>query len=240
MKFKSDFRAKNFPKVQLIFVFLIALFCALEFQNCNRMPFTYAGPSIDSIGTEHPSTVSQPEFHVASNSAVLMDKVQLQEKLKAIFGIESTAYDSMIDFEILPNQHLLGRPCNPYEDGDLARCISPANASLAMTTATSAGREATKIQICRRLASRNELINQLAISVSTEKEVTPSENSMQNLILRFYPGLENDHSRLEHLNELKQSLLDLDQQMAENSERADDRWRILFLTVCETADWQTI
>ena len=220
----------------------IGLLVSLGFQNCSGF---FSGKS----GSDDQSTLDLPSGHpaepdpiiaaVATGSIVLGDRDFLESVFRDVFDSSIGTADTrnylnaVLNQEFGPTQQMLGRSCNPLEEGTTERCGGQlTNVNIAMQASTSAIREAARIQVCRRVLANDSLLNIAVLKVRGQQS-TPNKASVVAAVGLFYPTLEDTQ-------DLGQKLQEMDQVMAQNAETEKNRWRLIFLTLCEAPTWQIL
>ncbi len=204
----------------------------LGFQNCSarheitksiNLPLNH--PPLESVdGLEARPPIGDRDYVESVFKDVFLSSDSALSEIQAV--------EYYLNSEFLYSAHLWGRPCDPYESGDLSLCgYVYANADLDMAARTSSGREASRLQLCRWMVTNDTLLNRAKAKVA-DNDPTPNADSVSKVVKLFYPALEETP-----LASAIAALLDLDRAMARANESVVDRWRILFLTVCETPGW---
>lgn len=224
-------------------LFLGTLLIGVWFQNCsafmspqeNREEFNSNG----FLSVSHPNAT--PITEKTSVGITLVDQLGVTSTLENIFQADSSsssdrkAFIDLIRAEIRPQQHAFGRPCDIIATGNYSDCFyNLTNLEMGMWKSTSTIREASRIQLCRRLVANNSLLK-TAVNQVTGKDLTPTEDSLKKAVKLFYPAWEDDS-----LGNVVQALVALDYKMAMNSEPISDRWRMVFVTICETPYWEIL
>ena len=223
---------------------IMAAMIGLLFQNCaqgfsvNQLTFNLPinHPSIHEASEE--VQVAPP---VATSKLVIGDQLFLESAFREAFlspdspPNETGFMDYLFAEEFRREQHLLGRGCDPIEFGDGTPCNGILNnASISMSPSTSSGREAARLQICRRVISNDVMMARVIRKVSAG-DTTPNATSIEAIVRLFYPNMDQ-----EVVNQSVLALGELDYGMTKGNERILDRWKILLLTVCESSGWEAL
>jgi hypothetical protein len=214
------------------------------FQNCSKFAVTFAGASsksqsVDSLPFNHPDVTIAAQGAVVTGNIKIGDRDYLESVFTDVFASpkltrEEIGYlNAVLNQEFGTTQQLLGRSCDPIETGTADRCYGQlTNADTVMLANSTSIREAARIQVCRRLFANDSLLG-VVIGKIQASETTPSAETVTAAIELFYPAQDSALGVLP-------ALLNLDQQMAAASESVSDRWRLIFLTVCESPTWQVL
>lgn len=224
-------------------LFISTLLIGVWFQNCSAFMSLQENRKESSsngfLSVNHPDVT--PTAERTSVGITLIDQLGVTSTLENIFQTESSgssdrkAFFDLIHAEIHPQQHAFGRPCDIIATGNYSDCFfNLTNLEMGMWKSTSTVREASRIQLCRRLVANNNLLN-TAVNQVKGKDLTPTEASLRKVVTLFYPAWEDDS-----LGNVIQALVALDYKMALNSEPIFDRWRMVFVTICETPYWETL
>lgn len=220
--------------------FLIGLGCGMFFQNCTGAGFAAKPATVTTVDLPygHPS-IDITSGPVMSGQIVLGDQLFISSVYRDVFDSPSasaaakTFLQNVLYTELNKVQQSLGRSCDPLSDGNLRNCqYMISNADTAMNAASSAIREASRIQTCRRLLASNEVLSNVVAKIG-QIQTPPAADTISAAIGLFYPanpivqGAQTD-------------LANLDQSMANGKETASDRWRILLLTLCESPTWEVL
>jgi hypothetical protein len=203
------------------------------FQNCTK-GFSSAGKGSD-LPLGHPDT----GLVIMQSHVVLGDREYLESAFSNVFsqaGVTSGQSGYLANVllqEFLPQQGSLGRACDPLYDGSIENCYYLIdNANINMSAASSSIREAARIQVCRRLLA-NDLLLQAMIGQVSGNQSTPNAQSVTAIIQQYYPAKDSAPSLID-------SLLNLDATMAKQGESTADRWRLIFLALCESPEWEVL
>lgn len=206
---------------------------ASMFQSCAPSHREWA--SMD-LAQSHPDT---DPTETQESRPLLADKIYLESVFREVFlSPQSTqgeidALNYYMAIEINSNQHLFGRPCNPYETADF--CGGSLNhASVALAARSSSGREAARVKICRWIISNDTLLTRARDKVKGN-DPTPNSDSVRGIVRLFYPSM-----RDAILAGAAEALMALDTEMNHANEKVMDRWRLIFLTVCESPGWEIL
>lgn len=218
-----------------LIVFFLTFVTSIVFQNCG-----FWKPYHDVITMDLPSNhPSGEKLQISANQLVMGDKEYLESVFTDVFGSPSLSQEnknvlqSILFQEFTPQQQVLGRACDPIREGSTYGCYySLTNAETGLSAASSAIREGARIQVCRRMIA-NEPLFQNAVAKIKGNSSTPTDQSIGSAIELFFPAREPD-------SVLQNALSRLDGAMATNSESADNRWRMLLLTLCESPSWQIL
>ncbi|MBN8536283.1 MAG: hypothetical protein J0M15_04485 [Deltaproteobacteria bacterium] len=221
--------------------FSASLTLALWFQNCSQL--SSSGNQTENmpaaLEVSHPDPA--PNLEKTATGITLIDRVGVTSVLENVFlsGLSSEAdrntFFDLINAEIRPQQHAFGRPCDIVAQGTFADCFyNLTNLEMGMWKSTSTVRESSRIQLCRRLVATDSLLNS-AVNQVKGQDLTPNVTSLQKTVQLFYPAWE-----AESITNVVQALVTIDNKMAVNSETMLDRWRLVFLSVCETAYWEIL
>lgn len=212
---------------------------ALLFQNCTGVGSPPPPFSAYNLAYNHPDPNTSSSGVLAQGHIVMGDQEYLQSVFVDVFSVPDqdpnvTGYiAAVIQQEFLPEQFMLGRPCDPFETGDLSGCnYLVSNIENVMLASSSAIREAARIQVCRRLLANNYVLANAISKVQGDQD-TPNDMSVIAAIRLFYPASDNALA-------VQSALLSMDETMAAASENVTDRWRLLFLTLCESPSWQIL
>jgi hypothetical protein len=227
---------------------LAALGAALLLQHCDDASDSIEEPVAQtpapSVPTQAPLTSS-----LAQSSARFGDRDFVRSVFFNVFsaplalgdggapdaGDNTAAFNGLFDAEIIAQQHLFGRACNPLEKGNGDDCNGNLTNAALKGIESSAGREATRIQLCRRFSANDDFAGRAITRAGGALTAAPNEASFAGIARLFYPDIEP-----EDLTPLQKSLATLDAEMSKNAEPMLERWRMLLLTVCETPDWQIL
>jgi hypothetical protein len=227
-------------KSSLLQLSLFFLFFAIggTFQNCSNQNFLHPNKSpTHNLPANHPAIEG---FNATSSSTIaLLDRKGIESVFRDVFineGVtenEQTAFDNIFAAEILTQQHMFGRPCDAVATGTMLDCnYNLANLSQGMDQSSSTVREASRIQLCRRLVSRKGLLIPLLSRLGVLNQ-SPSESSIQSAIELFYPRWDNPA-------EARLALMKLDAQMANRNESIQNRWSLIISTICESPFWEVL
>ena len=130
-----------------------------------------------------------------------------------------------------PVQQLFGRSCNVVEEMSGRKCYyTDNNLNNAFIPSSSSGREASRYQICARVIANDTMLGRL-ISKLPARTTTADRESVSQAIEIFYPELSST-------GQLVEELLYMDKVAAYNRETVANRWRLIFLALCESPGWQ--
>ena len=213
------------------------------YQNCGN-GFMYGQRSVELPST-HPSIESAEDTQstaVQTKTKLLIgDQRYLSSAFREAFltpesdANEKGFLEAVLVQEFHSEQHLLGRGCDPIEHGDGGVCAGIINnASIAMSPSTSSGREAARLQVCRRVIANDTMMRRLVAKISP-KDITPTAETLEEVVRLFYPNTDQ-----EVVDASVNQLIALDYEMAKGSERILDRWKLLVLTVCESSGWEML
>lgn len=232
---------------QIVAAFL-AVFCVLGvmYSNCSR-DVTTLGLSSKSGGSSiqqelpfgHPDTSLESKGALVMGQLTLGDGDYVKSVLRDIFENQAPTQpikdyvESVIWDEFTRNQSAFGRSCDPLSDGSYWPCyFMETNVNITMSSQSSSVRQGSVIQACRRILANDTVLSAVLGTISGGRS-TPSSDSIKSAAGLFFPAAIHDPQLLGHLE-------DIDQTMAENSEKVMDRWRILLLTLCESPAWQIL
>lgn len=224
-------------------IFLLTIFIGFfgissVFQNCANHNFLNPNKtSTNSLPVNHPNVEAFSEG--SSSNIALIDRKGVETLLAEIFindGVsesEQTAFSNLFAAEILVQQHMFGRPCDAIASGSTLDCgYNLGNMTNGMSQSSSTIREASRIQLCRRLLSREGLLNPLLARLGVIDQAPNAEN-LQRAIQLFYPPWENS-------TEVIGALANLDSQMARNGETLKNRWTLILSTLCDSPYWEIL
>lgn len=197
--------------------------CSAEHNNYSSvsMPLDHGGPA--------------GELTVESR-VPLGDRLYIESVLREIFYDADSAphFNGTLYDELRTSQHLFGRPCSPYETGDLDDCQHAiANANFAMHATSSSAREATRLQICRWYTAADKTLLAAVRKTGAPENQPPDEAASAAVVRLFYPEIEESV-----VAETAVALRALDAAAA--GESAIHRWRLQFLAVCESPGWEML
>lgn len=236
------------PKVfipSLVMATLVSFF----FWNCSLAPqgFTVSSDMemSSTLPMNHPHLVPLESIEEVSFKTQLMDRHQVYSHLRAVFlspgmSAELVAYiDWVLDGEILAKPSDFGRNCdlaNPlYSEHTPADCrYSATNATGDAYKESSVSREASRIQACRRIIGHDEVTRLFREKIQAQvgvTGVTPNRESVAAIHQFFLVGQTIDPETVD-------KVLGLYEEMGQNGENVNDRWRMLVLVFCELPDWQ--
>lgn len=217
---------------------------SLFFQNCSQN-FSVTASSYN-LPINHPSisdtTDVLPEPPVVASSKILIgDQRFLESAFREAFltpqspSNETGFLDAVLYQELWREQHLLGRGCDPIEGGDNTSCNpSLGNANLGMNASTSSGREAARLQVCRRVIA-NDVMLARAVGKVGDWNRGPDVASIPEIIRLFYPNTDQDI-----VDATAAKLNELNTEMQMGGESVLNRWKLMFLTVCESSGWEVL
>jgi hypothetical protein len=224
---------------------ILAAVVGMFFQNCAQgfsvKPLTF-NLSIDHPSIHEASTTDEEVIPpVASSKLLIGDQRFLESAFRDAFlspdspANETGFLDAVLIQEFRREQHLLGRGCDPLEYGDGTPCEGILNnASISMSPSTSSGREAARLQICRRVISNDTMMARVIKKVS-QGDTTPNAPAIEAIVRLFYPNMDQAV-----VNQSVLSLGELDYGMTKGNEKILDRWKVLMLTVCESSGWEAL
>lgn len=217
----------------------LAALSLLLFQNCAANPF--GRPISLNLPSNHPSVEAQAEAALVTSKPVMGDGQYIRSVFEDVFLSPSSSADARnrvaayLNAELLPTLHLWGRACDPMEMGSIDACYaSVSNSQLAHDPSTSSGREAARLQTCRRLTSDSVTLNEVVQKVKGN-ETAPSATSASGIVRLFYPTWSEGE-----VSQVQTKLSELDLQMAKSAEKVEDRWRVMVLSVCESSGWELL
>ena len=213
------------------------------YQNCGN-GFMF-GQRVSELPSTHPPVESagdmQGEAVQTKTKLLIGDQRFLSSAFREAFltpesdGNEKGFLEAVLVQEFHTEQHLLGRGCDPIESGDGGVCAGIINnASIAMSPSTSSGREAARLQVCRRVIANDQMMRRVVAKISP-KDITPTPETLEEIVRLFYPNTDQ-----EVVDASVNQLVALDYEMAKGSERILDRWKLLVLTVCESSGWEML
>ena len=222
-----------------ISVFATGACLNLAFQNC-ASGFKNSEQSME-LALTHPEVPESPSsptiLSVTESKIQLGDRDFLQSFYKDAFLTDKSTADETNYFnavfyqEVAPVQHLFGRSCNPEEQGSATDCyFIENNQKNSFYASSSSGREASRFQICSRVLANDTMLGRMMTKLP-ERTSTPDAGSLDAAISIFYPDMAD-------IGELKSELANLDKAAAYNRETTADRWRMVFLSLCESPGWQ--
>lgn len=218
-------------------LFLIFFVVGSTFQNCANHSFVENSVNLSSLSQDHPDP--QPVLEKSTSELLLIDRVGVHSLLSEVFltnvlnATDIAAFHGLFNAEVLLQQHMYGHPCDIIASGSTLDCgYNYANLTIGMSQSSSTIREASRVQMCRRLVAQDGLMNTLVARIKGE-DVTPTSESLQRAIQLFYPSWEDN-------GEIIIELQSLDYKMAMNSESTKDRWRMIILTICESPYWEIL
>lgn len=207
------------------------------FVNCSG-PFQSTAMSID-LPVQHPDIEEFRAPAAAQSNVQIADRIYIESFLRDIFTssesnkAENDALSSIFMTEIWPTQHHLGGACSLYDDGSFRNCYYVATNQLnSFYAASSSPREGARYQTCRRLVATDGLMNAV-IKKLPPRTNTPDMESVIAAIGLFYPSLESPEV-------VAAKILEADEAAAYNRESVMDRWRLVFLGLCESPGWQVL
>lgn len=226
-------------------VFVLAAGVAAFFQNCAKYGSSSPYATMN-LPQNHPAiTVTPEEQSVAAQaqSRILMGDLRYIQSAfnEAFLNDDSSAGEqgflqAVMAQELTNEIQLFGRPCDPMENGYVDTCNNNlSNAQLGMVAQTSSGREAGRIQTCRRVLANDTMNARVIEKVATPGDPTPNPTAIAGIVRLFYPNMD-DATVAAAVTPLEA----LDMAMAEGNESIRDRWRMLTLTVCESSGWEAL
>lgn len=212
--------------------------CLVFFQNCGGSFMSAKASSSVNLPFGHPGTELQIASGVAKGTLPLGDIDYVQSVFADVFQSKDPNVRGFIETlryqEFGEVQAMMGRPCEVSTDASFYPCNnSLANVDIAMGATTSAIREAARIQTCRRYIANDTM---LATAIGNARDGSfgpPDSMGVSKAIRMFFPA--SDEAQ-EALGELMQ----LDEKMKAAGETPADRWRMIFLTLCESPAWQVL
>jgi hypothetical protein len=228
-------------KTKLVYSFVFFAFFTFGsvFQNCSNQNFLVPTSGGNVIPMSHPEvqTFAPPTGSVTV--LPLIDRKGVQSILSEVFlssgtiEPDNTAFNNLFASEILLQQHMFGRPCDVVTTGSFLDCgYNLSNLTIGMNQSSSTIREASRIQLCRRLVSHDSLFNNLLHRLGVTNQAADVA-SLQRAIQLFYPAWENSISAL-------QALLGLVTKMASQGEDSQSQWRLVVATLCESPYWEIL
>lgn len=212
------------------------------FQNCGLVQ-GFGVRSVE-LPINHPSVAEEENVDsgpLVASKLVLGDKEYLESVFRDVFAPAGTPQgivqfvDAVLNDEFVPAQNVLGQPCSVVEQASSAPCHGILlNMRTTTSPSTSTIREAARMQVCRRLVENDSVLSHFVARVRGS-DPSPVATSAAAVVRSFYP---NAPDAL--VSETAVELLNLDREMARNSERLIDRWRMLVLVPCESPDWQAL
>lgn len=214
----------------------------LGFQNCTGFVSAPSGQSSESsldLPFDHPTTPVSVTGAVATGNILIGDRDFLESVFIDVFDSPTASQNvrgyinAVLIQEFGPTQQMLGRSCDPLEQGTLYHCSGQiSNVDIAMVPTSSAIREAARVQVCRRLIANDDVLANVLAKIQG-RQSTPNEASVTAAIQLFYPAQES-------ALQVGDKLLQMDEVMAENVETVKNRWRLILLTLCEAPTWQIL
>jgi hypothetical protein len=144
-------------------------------------------------------------------------------------------FDRLFDIEVLAQQHLFGRACNPLERGTNEDCNANLTNAALRGVESSAGREGTRIQLCRRFVANDAFAARAVRRAGGNMAEAPKAAALPGIVRLFYQDIETGE-----LAQMQKNLANLDDSMVQNAESVSNRWQLLLLAVCETPEWQIL
>lgn len=218
-------------------LFVVVFVVGSTFQNCAKHNFVESSVNLSSLSQSHPDL--EPVLEKTTSEILLIDRVGVNSLLSDVFltnvssASDIAAFQNLFSAEVLLQQHMYGHPCDIVANGSTLDCgYNFANLTIGMSQSSSTIREASRVQMCRRLVAQDGLLNTLVARIRG-KDVTPTSESLQTAIQLFYPAWEDN-------GEIVSALQSLDYKMAVSSESIKDRWRVIILTICESPYWEIL
>ena len=208
------------------------------FQNCGGSFLSAKSSSSLDLPFGHPGTEPQIASGVAKGSLPMGDIDYVHSVLADVFhsaNPDVLSFISAMRYEELGEiQAMMGRPCEVSTDGSYYPCNnSLSNIDVAMGASTSSIREAARIQVCRRYLANDTMLS-VAIGNARDGSVgEPDAQAVAKAIRMFYPASDEAQNVLG-------DLMNLDTKMKSAGETSADRWRMIFLTLCESPGWQVL
>jgi hypothetical protein len=208
------------------------------FQNCTSSFLSARSSTSVNLPFTHPDTESRIQSGVAKGTLPLGDRDFLHSVFANIFASNDqnviNFLNAVMNQEFGEVQGMLGRPCEVASDGSAIPCNSSfANIDVAMGASTSSIREAARIQSCRRLFANDTM---LAVAIGHARGGTvgePDPLGISTAIRLFYPAQDT-------VQEIAGDLEQFNEKMIQGGETAANRWRALFLVLCEAPTWQIL
>lgn len=169
----------------------------------------------------------------------MIDQKGVQTFLSEIFindGVSDEGKNNFSKFfaaEIIPQQHTFGRACDITTTGLFSQCnLNLANLSNGMSMTSSTIREASRIQLCRRLVTDESFLAPLLSRLNVSGDEI-SETMIQNAAFLFYPAWDSHP-------EIISSLKKLELEMLNSGESFSSRWKIILDVLCESPYWEIL
>lgn len=145
-----------------------------------------------------------------------------------------TALNEKLEQWIVTRPSAFGGSCNPYDTYGTIDCGGDVtNAALPVYTEASSLRESYRLQFCSEVSADNDLLAAALSKIPARKSDTPNVTTIGGLYELFY----RDESPSD---EIIETLMTLDSELAKAGEPPLERWRALLLQVCNSPGWQLL
>lgn len=225
-------------RTTLLLAFSLTLILPM-FQNCGRVftGFSESEEASLALPLEHPSIERETKTAVAKGELRMGDRDFIESVFLDVFSSGDPGAQGFLEAvlyqELAVNQHVLGRSCEPAEDGSSHDCAGAMpNMDLPMDPKTSSIREAVRIQTCRRLLANDTMLG-IVIQKTKGPGPAPDAASIEKAIRLFYPAQDS-------AQEAARMIMKMDEQIARDGNNDYDRWRAVLLILCESPTWQML
>jgi hypothetical protein len=234
-------RLKGMPRQKLAKVFTALVIIALlpqAYQNCSPTGFQVAELQSKEQMTEVDHPVEK-EVAPPAQAVQLGHKHYVSAMLREVFaGPQSSAgylgaLDAHIRYWIDNKGSQFGAACNQYDSNGVGFCdnaVSNVNGPLRLDD--NLVRESFRIRACEEILHNDEAVA-AALSKIQRTSETPELESLEQAAGLFYRGEPPPSGFVE-------TLLELDRDLAKAKESVGERWRMMFIMICESPDWQMI
>jgi len=227
--------------VCLFFTSSIILFgqgCGVGFKT-----YLTTESSSKALSIDHPDI--NPPQKTSESKILLMDRLQLESFLTEIFG---NSIKPIIDANIRYSFEAFGLPCDPYSQNGVNDCLNTKMniypnetnfaTAIAYSTYSTDGninsvREGLRMNVCDQII-QNDISLSFALSkLSASLNSAPTVANLRQIVELFFPFADNNEDLVQVLS---RNIFTNDF----NNLSSPNKWRVIFLTLCYSPDWQVL
>ncbi len=234
-------RLKKMPRQKLAKLFTALAVLALlpqAYQNCSPTGFQVAELQSKEQMTEVDHPVEK-EVSPPAQAVQLGHKHYVSAMLREVFASPQSsagyvaALDAHIRYWIDNKGSQFGAACNQYDSNGVGFCdnaVSNVNGPLRLDD--NLVRESFRIRACEEILHNDESVT-AALSKIQRTSEAPDTSSLEQATALFYRGEPPSGDFVETLRALDEDLVKANESMM-------NRWRMMFIMICESPDWQMI